>query len=427
MTEIRRIPGPHGPLRGSMALPASKSLSNRALIAAAAAGGGRISGILDCRDTRVLAGALESAGFPVRWRDGDVLIGKRIRPAGCPRLDLEDSGTGARLLTALAAALKGEYVIDGSARLRQRPMKPLLDALRMLGAEIESTAGGLPLSIRGGCLRGGRLSIDPESSSQFVSALLMIAPLLDGGLQLEVHGEIPSAPYLLLTRQVMRSFGVDVQHDEELRHWNIPPGVYGKRNFAVEADWSAAAFPVAAVGLVGGEIFLESLDPASVQGDRRMLDILGAAGLEVFPEKGGIRLRGKLRSEIRADLLSCPDLFPALSVLVASPGIGGELRGLQHLRHKESDRLQAMKSNLEALGAVFDISEKSLRVRCSFEVLETQSRRVDAWNDHRIAMAAALTALKAGPLEIDHPECVGKSFPAFWEEWKKLLALGPGS
>lgn len=420
--EFYRIPGPHGPLSGRLRLPASKSLSNRALIAAVSAGGGRISGILDCRDTRVLAAALKEMGWEVEWEGPDVEIGPRRRAEGIRRLDLEDSGTGVRLLTALACVSEGEFILDGSSRLRERPMQPLLDALSTLGADLESRGGLLPLRVRGRKLRGGAASIEPGSSSQFVSALLMIAPLLEDGLRLGVEGELPSAPYLLLTRQVMEAFGAEIGHSGDLRRWEVAAQGYRRSEYRVEADWSAAAFPLAAVALAGGEVLIPALDPLSLQGDRRILDFLRAAGLRVRAVDGGIQVAGPVNAPIRADLLSCPDLFPALVALAAAPGVGGEFEGLEHLRHKESDRLAAMTKNLEALGAVFELKDDRLSILRSFDQKSEARRRVRSYQDHRITMAMAVAALRAGPLEIDHPDCVAKSFPGFWEMWEALLA-----
>lgn len=419
--ETRVIPGPQAePLGGTIFLPASKSLSNRALIAAAAAGGGRILNILDCRDTRVLATALQEMGWELQWEGSEVQIGQRRKLKKSCVLDLEDSGTGARLLMALAAVSEGEFVLDGSARLRERPMQPLIKALQDLDADIEATESLLPVRIRGRELSGTSLRIEPRSSSQFVSALLMIAPLLKGGLQLKIEGDLPSSPYLLLTRQVMQAFGAEIEHSEDLRSWNVRESSLRNTEYSVEADWSAAAFPIAAVALVGGDLLVEALDSESLQGDRKILEFLEPAGLKAIPEAGGLRLHGPVQSAFRADLLSCPDLFPALVALAACPGVGGELRNLQHLKHKESDRLQAMTENLKALGAVFELGEDRLRVVRGLKQRPEVCRMVYSSNDHRIAMAMAIVAMAAGPLEIDHPECVAKSFPSFWEFWEDL-------
>lgn len=425
MPDPARLSGPHGALDGVIRLPASKSISNRALIAAALAGGGRISGLLDCLDTRALVDSLRRMGWEIGWVGEDLHLGGRRVPSEAVSLNLGDSGTGARLILGLAAAVEGEFLIDGSARLRERPMLPLIRALRDLGAHVECSDGFLPIRVRGRSLSGGEVRIEPESSSQFVSALLMMAPLLENGLRLQVDGEIPSAPYLLLTQRVMAEFGADIQVGDDLRRWVVAPGGLRVAEFQVESDWSAAAFPLAAVALSGGRLRISSLDPGSVQGDRKILRILGEAGLEFSFMDKTLEASGPIRRRLRADLLDCPDLFPALIALAACGSGDSEFSGLEHLRHKESNRLESMCRNLEGLGARFELGGGRLRVCRRLKQISGRLRPVMAFNDHRIAMAMAVVALYAGPLEIDHPECVNKSFPSFWEDWDQMLKIHP--
>ena len=272
------LPGPRTGLHGSVELPPSKSLTNRAMIAAAAAGGGAIVSPLDCDDTRVLAAALAAAGWPVVWREG-IEIGTRVVPAGRARLGLSDSGTGARLILGLLAVCPGLTIVDGSARLRERPMAPLLETLNGLGARLRSTDGGLPIEIDGGKLKGGGATIRPEVSSQFVSSLVLAAPLMERGLDLQVLGPLPSAPYLDLSEDVLRAFGGELEVASDRRRWRVAPGPLQRTRYAVEGDWSAAAFVLAAVAVAGGSVELGPLDPASRQGDRVLLDILERACL----------------------------------------------------------------------------------------------------------------------------------------------------
>ncbi|MCU0232425.1 MAG: 3-phosphoshikimate 1-carboxyvinyltransferase [Thermoanaerobaculales bacterium] len=417
----RELPGPHAELDAAVEVPSSKSISNRALIAAAAAGGGRIRRPLDCGDTRVLAAALAAAGWPVEWRD-EVTVGGRSTPAGRPLLDLADSGTGARLILGLLAALPGRATVDGSPRLRERPMAPLLEVLGALGARIEAAGGFLPATVEGHRLAGGRAAIRPGLSSQFVSSLLLAAPLMQQGLELEVAGPLPSAPYLDLTSEVLRAFGSEVVASADRRLWQVPAGGLRPSTLTVEGDWSAAAFLLAAAAVTGGRVTVGPLDPRSRQGDRAVLEVLAAAGLRCAWQGEWVSASGPVADPIAADLESTPDLFPALAVVAACAPPGSRLTGLGNLAHKESDRLTVMVANLRGLGAVLEVGESALTVASPLRRQSGAARPVTAAGDHRVAMAMAVAALAAGPLTVDDGSCVGKSFPGFWAAWEGLVA-----
>ncbi len=418
------LPTHRGGLRGTVTLPTSKSLTNRALIASAVAEGGTIVAPLDCVDTRVLAAALGAAGWPVEWRT-EIQIGERIVPEHPARLDLVDSGTGSRLILALLAACPGEFAIDGSARLRERPMAPLVESLSHLGADLSSRGGFLPVEINGQTLQGGAVEVQPGISSQFVSALVMAGPLMVQGLDLEVSGSLPSAPYLDLTVDVMRAFGSGLEVSDDRRHWKVPPKALEPTRYKVEGDWSAAAFVLAAVAVAGGEVEISPLDPASRQGDRAVLRILVDAGLDVDWLGDRVIVRGPVTAPILADLRHTPDLFPALAVVAACAPAGSRLSGLKHLKHKESDRLTVMVENLERLGARLKVDGTEFEVAENLGFRPGSIPGVTAAGDHRIAMAMAVAALISGPFELDDPHCVSKSFPTFWAVWGRLLA-GPG-
>lgn len=421
---LRALPGPVSGIRSSVRVPTSKSLTNRALIAAAAANGGRILRPLDCEDTRLLAGALGQAGWPVEWND-DILIGAREEVESA-RVDLGNSGTGSRLILGLLACVPGRFRVDGTPRLRERPMAPLIDALRDLGSTIDSRGGYLPVEIQGGCLAGGKLRIRPEVSSQFVSALLLAAPLMAGGLDLEVIGPVPSRPYLDLTREVLEYYGATVEVESSSR-WRVDPGGLQPLTYTVEGDWSAVAFAAAAVAVVGGEVRVGPLSAPSAQGDRVVCDVLSDAGLVVSFEGEELVVRGPASRPFTADLSDAPDLFPALSVVAAAGPAGSVLNGLDHLRHKESDRLAVMSDNLRRLGAGIEAGPSTFRVVKGLDRPGVGKTAVTAAGDHRIAMAMAVAGLATGGLELDDEECVGKSFPGFWKMWDQLLegAISP--
>jgi 3-phosphoshikimate 1-carboxyvinyltransferase len=395
------------------------------MIAAAVAGGGTIICPLDCDDTRVLAAALAAAGWPVVFRDG-IEIGTHVVPSARVRLDLADSGTGARLILGLLAASPGLTIVDGSVRLRERPMAPLLETLGGLGAQLRPTDRGLPIEVDGTELEGGTAKIRPEVSSQFVSSLLLAAPLMGRGLDLEIRGSLPSAPYLDLTEDVLRAFGSELEVASDRRRWRVAPVPLQRTRYAVEGDWSAAAFVLAAVAVAGGSVELGPLDPASRQGDRAVLDILERTCLDTNWDSDRLLAGGPARLPIEADLTDTPDLFPALAVVAAAGEPGSRLEGLDNLRHKESDRLTVMVENLRLLGAKISIEGSRATFERPFGRRFEQPRRVTAAGDHRIAMAMAVAALAAGPLELDEADCVSKSFPGFWRMWERLTAADAG-
>ncbi|MEJ2188981.1 MAG: 3-phosphoshikimate 1-carboxyvinyltransferase [Acidobacteriota bacterium] len=419
------LPGPRNNLCGIVHLPPSKSLTNRALVAAAAAGGGTVVSPLDCDDTRVLARALEAAGWQIDW-DGDIRVGERRIPGHWVGLDLADSGTGARLILGLLAASPGTCIIDGSRRLRERPLRQLVMPLCELGAIVRTNGGHLPVEVEGRTLDGGAVAVRPEVSSQFVSSLLMAGPLMRSGLRVTVEGQLPSAPYLDLTEDVLCAFGARVEAAADRRHWRVWPGGLEPTLYPVEGDWSAAAFFAAAAAVAGGTVELGPLDCASRQGDRAVLHILADGGLSIHQKPGNVvRVSGPVQEPLRADLAACPDLFPALAVVCAAVRPGSKLSGLDHLRHKESDRLALMADNLHRLGARVRVDGTTFEVEKTMTRVPGAPRRVSAGADHRIAMAMAVAALVAGPLELDEPSCVAKSFPEFWETWD-VFAGGAG-
>ena len=414
----RRLPGPVIDVRGMVEVPTSKSLTNRALVASAAAGGGVIQRPLDCEDTRLLAGALDRAGWPVTWMQ-EITIGQR-RLVEDAVVDLGNSGTGARLALGLLACVPGRFRVDGTDRLRERPMLPLIETLTDLGSEIRSREGFLPVDLIGRQLEGGSVQIQPEVSSQFVSALLLAGPLMTQGIDLEVLGRVPSRPYLELTREVLEAYGASVDVVSTSR-WRVRAGGLRRITYVVEGDWSAAAFAGAAVAVAGGSITIQPLSAGSSQGDRALCEVLRRAGLEIGFSGEELKISGRMTRPFEADLTDTPDLFPALAVVAATGPEGSVLSGLEHLRHKESDRLSVMVENLGRLGARFESVGSSIRVQKGVGRRHSEPMKVTAADDHRIALAMAVAALAAGELELDDDHCVAKSYPGFWQMWAGLI------
>ncbi len=315
---------------------------------------------------------------------------------------------------------------DGSARLRERPFAPLFRALEALGADLSFSNDRLPVEVEGTDLKGGEVSIRPEVSSQFVSSLLLAAPLMRRGIDLEVLGPLPSAPYLDLTMDVLRAFGAEVSATEDRRRWRVSPEPMRPTTYEVEGDWSAAAFFLAAVAITGGSIDVGPLGAGSLQGDREVVPILVEAGLEVEWTGNRLVALGPVTAPLNADVEHCPDLFPALVAVAACAPPGSRFTGLDHLAHKESDRLTVMIENLGRLGAAFSFDGPNLLVRERLHTSHVAPRDVTAAGDHRIAMAMAVTALGAGPLHLDDGDCVSKSYPGFWVDWDKLIRPAPG-
>ncbi len=418
---VRVLPDAPLGLAGCIAVPSSKSLTQRALVAAARAGSGaRVEAPLDAEDTRLLFAALRTAGFVLDWT-GNTIAADGHDPVSEASLELGDNGTGVRLLLGQLAGLFGRYRVDGSPRLRERPVAPLIAALRRLGARIRPEAGDrdrLPLLVQGWRLDGGRVGLDASASSQFVSALLMLGPLLSAGLEIALPTPPPSRPYVDLTLKVMRAFGVEAETAATGLVWSVAPQPYRPVVYRVEGDWSAAAFPLVAAAVAGGEVEVLGPSPQSAQGDARVLDLLVAAGCRASFSAGGVCLGGPATRRLDADLRDTPDLFPVLAVALAR--LGGRLGGLRGLVYKESDRLAEMVRLLGELGASFEREGDSMTAPGGAHLV-APARALDPAGDHRVAMALAVAGLVAPGLRLADWSCVGKSWPRFWEAWEGLV------
>ncbi len=394
---------------GFIELPLSKSISNRALILAALTEGTPYPPRLaDCSDTQALAAALRQG------LSGEVNVG--------------GAGTAMRFLAAYYAATPGaDILLDGDERMRRRPIRQLVDALRACGAEIEYAGeeGFPPLKIKGKRLKGGRVTVDATVSSQFVSALLMVAPTMDEGLTLELDGEPVSLPYILLTVGMMEDRGAEV--DRSPLTISVAPGRYRAAEADdAEADWSAAAFFYEITALSAGWLTLRDLRTDSRQGDRRAAEYFERLGVITAPSEeieGAVDLQPSpdLFGRLEADLSDTPDLAPALVVTASLLGVPFRLTGLQSLGIKECDRLQALVEEMEKVGVrVEKIRDFGLEWDGSrhpvFEVPVFDSR-----GDHRMAMALAPAAVYLPGAVVRGAETVAKSFPAYWDA---LRALG---
>ena len=412
-------------VRGSVRVPPSKSLTQRALLAAALAGGGsRVRSPLDAEDPRLLFVALRRVGFRLAWEAGAIVAGGRD-PVAHAELFLGNNGTGSRFLLAQLAALPGRWVLDGSGRLRQRPLAPLGEALARLGARIEPARGAgsaLPLVVTGRPLAGGEVALDASSSSQFVSALLLLGAVLPQGLAVRLPAPPPSRPYLDRTAEVLPVFGARVAEDASGTTFAVRGGGLAAAEITVEGDWSAAAFPLAAAAVAGGEVEVLGVRRASRQGDAAVLEILGRAGCRLASSPDGVVLAGPATGPLTADLRDTPDLFPALAVVVATAG--GRLDGLQGLAAKESDRLAVMVRHLSTLGFEVASGDGWLAAPGGRPRPARAPAALDPAADHRIAMALAVAGCAVPGVGVLDPGCVAKSWPGFWNAWEALTAEG---
>jgi 3-phosphoshikimate 1-carboxyvinyltransferase len=415
MSEARPVTPAGGPLDATVSVPGSKSLTNRALVCAALAGGtSTIDGALVADDSEAMRTALAALGAGIA-RDpssGRLLVtgtGGRLRP-GPLALDMRLSGTTSRFLLPVVALGEGEYRIDGAPPLRARPMGPVLDGIRTLGAEVreEGEPGCLPVTIVApGGLDGGEVAVAGDLSSQFLSGLLLAAPYARGGVRLRLTTTLVSRPYVELTQAVMGAFGVDVGPDLA-----VPAGRYRATAYVVEPDASTASYFLAAAALVGGRVTVTGLGAGTRQGDARLADLLAAMGAEVerTATTTTVTGTGRLRGLGRVDLADMPDQAQTLAALAPFADGPTEVTGVGFIRGHETDRIAAVVTELGRLGVAARETDDGFVV----EPGTPRPARVATYDDHRMAMSFALVGLRVPGVEIEDPDCVAKTFPGFW-------------
>ncbi|MGN0067830.1 MAG: 3-phosphoshikimate 1-carboxyvinyltransferase [Bacteroides sp.] len=391
-------------LQCSVDLPASKSISNRALILHALSGGvQRPMNLSDCDDTAVMIRALEQHGAEI---------------------DIHAAGTAMRFLTAYLSTQKGSHLLTGSARMKQRPIRLLVDALRALGADIQyaESEGFPPLLIQGKPLPGQEITLAGSVSSQYISALLMIGPTLPQGLTLHLTGQLISVPYINLTLSLMAHYGASARWTDE-RTIRVEPGTYQDVPFTVESDWSAASYWYEMMALWQPQtespspcIELIGLFPRSSQGDSRGADLFAKLGVHTAFTPRGVELTrlGVPVARMVEDLVDIPDLAQTFVVTCCLMGIPFRFSGLQSLRIKETDRITALQQELHKIGYVIKDEADSILSwngeRCPAE----EHPVIATYDDHRMALAFAPAILRLPSLAIAHPEVVSKSYPTYW-------------
>lgn len=421
--EIAITPLRH-PISASLRVPGSKSITNRALILAAMASGRstlRCVGLND--DTRRMAAAMRTLGFELAIDEAMARIviegrGGAIPAAGAD-LDVGGAGTAMRFLLGFLTLGRGRFRVDGNARMRQRPVGPLLDALCALGVRARAERGnGCPpvvIEVGPGGVRGGAARIDASVSSQFVSALLMPAPLWPSGLRLEVAGEA-ARPFITMTLRLMERWGAGGAI-EDGRIVVRGGGRYVAQDFEVEPDASGASYFAAAAALVGGTVTLQGLGADSVQGDIEFLRLLGRMGARVRWRPEGVEVSGTGRLDgIDVAMNAMPDLVPTLAAIAPFCSTPTRIRAVAFIRHHESDRIRALATELGRLGATVHECEEGLLIEPS----QLRAAAVETYDDHRIAMAFAVAGLRAAGIRIRNPGCVSKTYPDFFRDLAAL-------
>ena len=404
-------------------VPGSKSYTHRVLIAAAlAAGRSSIDGALFSRDTELTAAALTQMGSRIRAKaklkhfevDG---TGGRLSSSSS-EIFLENSGTSMRLLAAVAALGEGDYILDGSPRMRQRPIAELLAALQQLNITAESLHGNgcPPIRIGGGLVEGGLVQIDCGVSSQYLSALLLMGPLTRKGLEIEVVKGPVSRPYVDLTLTVLERFGIEVKH-QGYNRFTVPGGQsYRAGHYLVEPDCSQAGYFWAAAAISGGAIKVLGIKADSAQGDLGFIQVLEKMGCTLRFEGDGITVIGGSLQALEVDMGDMPDLVPTLAVVAAFAKGTTVMTNVAHLRAKESDRLAAVATELGKMGITANCGEDFITVTGG----QPQGAVIKTYDDHRIAMSFSLIGLKVAGVMIEDEGCVGKSFPDYWSVFGSL-------
>lgn len=417
------LPTASGPIHGTIAVPGSKSIVNRALICAALADGvSRIAPTAPGRDTQAMLECLAALGVPVDLEDQALVVrGCAGQLRGGPTVSARLAGTTSRFITAMAALGTETTTVTGDDALRRRPIGPLVQALRSLGASVESLHPDeeLPIAVSRGDLRGGLVEMRGDVSSQFLSALMMIGPLLDEGLTITVTGTPVSVPYLHITVSVMRAFGVEGVSVEPSRI-QVRRGRYRATDYTVEPDASSASYPLAAAAICGGEVHVPGLGASSVQGDIGFIDVLEAMGCQVRSDASGVTVRGtgRLRG-IAIDLQEMSDLVPTVAALAVFADSPTTITGVGFIRHKESDRIGDFASGLRDLGCAVEETVDGLRIE---PTSACRGRNMATHHDHRLAMAWSLIALRVAGMSVDDPDVVAKSWPEWWSIRDELVA-----
>ncbi len=415
---------PCGAIDSSIRPPGSKSITNRALVCAALAEGKSVlEGALDSEDTQVMVQGLRDLGLRVRHDAtvGQIVLtgcGSRI-PVGGADIFAANSGTTIRFLTAMATLGHGVFRLDGTPRMRERPVADLLDALGMLGADVldELGTGCPPIRVQARGLPGGRAVVSGAISSQFLSALLMVAPCAQGPVELAMEGELVSKPYVQMTLDLMKAFGVEVAREGFDRFLLDGAQRYVARTYAVEPDASAASYFFAAAAITGGRITVEGLSRNSLQGDVAFCECLARMGCNVEYAEHSITVQGGRLHGIEVDMNAISDTVQTLAAVALFAEGPTTVTHVGHIRHKETDRIAALATELRKLGAGVNEQPDGLTIQPG----PLRPARIDTYDDHRMAMSLALPGLRVPGVVIRKPGCTAKTYPGFFDDLRRVV------
>lgn len=406
-------------IHARVALPPSKSYTNRALIAAALAeGDSTLFNTSEGDDANYLVSGLGEFGIKTRKQKNSLTVkgsgGKLEVPSR--EIFVGNAGTAMRFLTTFSSLAAGETTLTGDEQMQKRPLGDLLDSLRLAGIKCSSNNGCPPVTIRGGDFVGGHIEIKGDMSSQFISSILLSSPYARQPVVLRVKGPSASLPYVNMTLHVMRSFGANVDSLDARVYTVSNRDRYIGQKFHIEPDASSASYFLAAAAITQGRVFISKLSTESLQGDVKFLNILGEMGCKFTQSAGGMECHGSKLYGLELDMNQLPDCVPTLAVVAMFADGSTTIENVGHLRVKETDRLSALATELRKLGARVDVFDDGMTIRPG----PLHGATIETYNDHRMAMSFAVAGLRIPGVKIENPSCVSKSFPGFWEEFKKL-------
>ena len=423
MPKTYKVKQVSGPVQGTVKPPGSKSITNRALIIAALAEGTtNLSGVLDCQDTQVMIQSLNRLGIKVKHDPARCTVevtgcaGKI--PQTSASLWLANSGTSIRFLTALCATGEGKFILDGNPRMRERPIQDLVEALKLLGVDVacENATGCPPVRVSAKGLSGGETSISGNVSSQYLSALLMVAPAAQKPVTITILDEMVSKPYLEVTLGVMAQFGVTIDRVKP-SVWKIQPQTYQRSAiYEIEPDASAASYFFAAAAISGGRVTVEGLNQDALQGDINFIRVLEDMGCQIERGRDSVTVQGGPLKGIDVDMNDISDTAQTLAAVAVFAEGPTCIRNVGHIRHKETDRIAAVATELKRMGIQVEETEDSLTIFPG----EIQPATIETYDDHRMAMSFALVGLKIPGIVINDPDCTIKTYPHFFTDLEKL-------
>ena len=417
MIEIKPI----SKLDAVVTVPSSKSYSVRALlIAALAEGESHLHNCLDCDDTLHMINALKCFRINIIEDKTKVIVqgcnGSPQRPE--KNIFIGNAGTTMRFLCSFAALCPGETIIDGNLRMRQRPLKDLIDGLSQLDVEMISLNenGCPPVKIKGGGIDGGETTMNGDKSSQYFTSILLSAPYAKKDVIIKVNGELTSRPYIDLTIDLMKTFGVNVENNS-YSSFSVKSGKgYKAREYEIESDVSSATYFFAAAAIMGGKVRIENLNPNTKQGDIKFVDILKKMGCTILEGENYIEVQGGNLTGVDVNMNEMPDAVQTLSVTALFAYGETRITGVSNLRIKETDRIKALAAELSRLGAQVRELDDGLVII----PVKLQAAEIETYDDHRMAMSFALAGLKIPGIKIKNPDCVNKSFPGYFEKLQSL-------